>query len=51
MPHHVLILDSGILVTNFKTTGHIAQKLKGEENIPTKTGKKGKESSLKIKCQ
>jgi len=51
MPHHVLNTDSGKLVTNFKTTGHIAQKLKGEENILTKTGKKGKESSLKIKCQ
>jgi hypothetical protein len=50
MPHHVLITDSGRLVPNFKTTGHTAQKLKGEENILTKTGKKGKESSLKIKC-
>jgi len=47
MPHHVLITESEKLVPNFKTTGHIAQE---EENILTKTGKKGKESSLKIKC-
>lgn len=51
MPHHVLITDSGKLVPNFKTNEHTAQKLKREENILTKTGKKGKESSLKIKCQ
>lgn len=50
MPNHVLITDSGKLVPNFKTTGHITQKLKEEENILTKTGQKGKESSLKIKC-
>lgn len=43
MPHHVLITDNGKLVTNFKTTDHIAQKLQEEENILTKTGKKGKD--------
>jgi len=40
-----------LTVGNFKTNGHIAQKLKGEENILIKTGKKGQASSPKIKCQ
>lgn len=49
--HSYLTMFLLMTVGNFKTTGHIPQKLKGEENTLTKIGKKGQESSLKIKCQ
>lgn len=49
--HHVIIMNCGKLIPNFNHTGHTAQKLKGEENILTKTEKEGKESILKITCQ
>jgi hypothetical protein len=48
--HSYLTMFLLLTLGNFKTTGHIAQKLKEEENILIKIGKKGQEGSLKIKC-
>lgn len=42
MPLYVLTTDSGKLVPNFKTTGHMTQKLKGEENLNHKDRKERK---------
>ena len=53
--HHVIITNCGKLIPNFKKIGHIAQKLKWEENILNRKERKGEYSEdympiIQIQC-